>query len=90
MSAIDQDEAVLIFNIKRSEYNRGIGLYWLRTWQKQKLNKKIYSVAQTKMLEHSLKVFEWETYRDNFKGFGECYKVRKAGKFYILLAPMEK
>ena len=46
MSAKDQNEAIPIFNLKRSEYNRGIGLFRLRTWRKQKLKK--YSVAQTK------------------------------------------
>ena len=40
IDANNQDEAIPIFNRKRSEYNRGIGLYLSRTWQIQKLKKK--------------------------------------------------
>ena len=41
-SANDQDGAIPIFNLKRSEYNRSIGLFWLRTWPKQKSKEKKY------------------------------------------------
>ena len=32
----DQDEAIPIFTLKRTEYNQGIGLFRLRKWQKKK------------------------------------------------------
>ena len=39
--ANDHDEAIPLFNLKRGEYNRGIGLFRLRKWQKKIKDKKM-------------------------------------------------
>ena len=47
--------------------NSGIGLFRLRNWQNS-------TVVKT-LSDRILKVFGWETYRDNFNAYRECYNV---------------
>ena len=60
-SVNDQDEAMLILNLKWSTYIREIGLFRIQAWLKN-ISKKKYSKAMKKLTEHSLNIFDWETF----------------------------
>ena len=52
-----------IFNCKKEDFNDRLDIFYL--CNKNQIKK--YSVALTNMSEHSIKVFDWETYRENLK-----------------------